>query len=291
MTDSRRPVVVTGAGRGLGAALARHFAQLGHPVAMCARTPTALEQVAAELRDLGVAATAVAVDVTDAGGIAAFAARVADELGPSGAVINNAGILGPVGPVDQIDLAQWRNALDVNVVGALNVTAAFVPQMESAGGGAVVNLSGAGIGGRGTYGNISAYTTTKGALVTLTEALAKELAARNIRVNAIAPGGLATGFMDPAIDTAPGVVDDSLRAMALALRPAGEPTAIELDANLVELMSFLVSNESSWLTGKLLSARWDNVAALTASRDQLATTSRLNLRRIDDTMFAELPGQ
>jgi 3-oxoacyl-[acyl-carrier protein] reductase len=292
MTGELRPVVVTGASRGLGAALARHFARVGHPVALCARTAPDLEALAAELRrDFGGAVVERPIDVTDEAGLRVFAKEVADELGACGAVVNNAGILGPVGPVDQLDLDGWRHALDVNVVGSVAVTAAFLPQIVAAGGGAIVNLAGAGIGGTGTHGNISAYTTSKGALVTLTEALAKELRDRNVRVNAIAPGGLATGFMDPVLDLAPGVAAASLREVAEALQPDGEPAPIALDQNLTELLNFLVSDESEWLSGKLLSARWDTVATLTEARDRLATTSLLNLRRIDDTMFAELERQ
>jgi NAD(P)-dependent dehydrogenase (short-subunit alcohol dehydrogenase family) len=292
MTRELRPVVVTGASRGLGAALARHFAGLGHDVAMCAGTSNGLELLASELRDeLGVAVLAVAVDVTDNAGVRAFAAQVADELGPSCAVVNNAGILGPVGPLDRVDLAAWRHTLDVNVVGTVTVTAAFVPQLVAAGGGAVVNLSGAGIGGSGTHGNISAYTTSKGAVVALTEALATELEGRRVRVNAMAPGVLTTGFMDAVLEAAPGVVGESLRANAFAVRPSGGRASIELDANLAELMTFLVSNESAWLTGKLVSARWDTVASLNSSRERLTRTSLLNLRRIDDTLFAEAENQ
>ena len=288
MTAGARPVVVTGASRGLGAALARHFARLGHDLAVCARTAADVELLAAELRgEFGVAVLAEPVDVVDDAGVHAFAKRVAGELGPARAVVNNAGILGPVGPVDQLDLAAWRHALDVNVVGAVAVTAAFVPQMAGAGGGAVVNLGGAGIGGAGTHASISAYTTSKGAVVALTEALAKELAGRGVRVNAIAPGGLTTGFMDPVLEAAPGLVDDGVRAAAAALRAPGDAAPIVLDANLGELMSFLVSDESAWLTGKLLSARWDNVASLVANKERLIRTSLLNLRRIDDALFAE----
>jgi 3-oxoacyl-[acyl-carrier protein] reductase len=273
----------------LGAALARHFAGLGHSVALCARTPGDLERVAAEIPSKnGAAVLTETVDVSDETAVRAFAARVEEELGPTRAVVNNAGILGPAGPIDQLDLTAWRCALEVNVVGAVIVTAAFAAQIERGGGGAVVNLGGAGIGGAGTHGHISAYTTSKGALVTLTEALSKEFEHRGIRVNAIAPGGLATGFMDPVLDAAPGFVDESLRDMAAALRPEDDSPPIALDANLADLMSFLISGESSWLTGKLLSARWDNVASLIEHRDRLMTTSLLNLRRIDDTMFAEV---
>jgi 3-oxoacyl-[acyl-carrier protein] reductase len=288
MTHGARPVVITGASRGLGAVLARHFALQGNDVAVCSRTAADVESLAAELRgEAGVAVLAEAVDVTDETGVRAFAKRVANELGPSCAVVNNAGILGPVGPLDQLDVAAWRHALDVNVVGAVTVTAAFLPQLAAGEGGAIVNLAGAGIGGTGTHANISAYTTSKGAIVTLTEALAKELEGRHVRVNAIAPGGLTTGFMDPVLDAAPGLVDESLRAVAADLRPAHDAPRIELDANLAELMSFLVSQESAWLTGKLLSARWDSVASLVAGKERLTSTSLLNVRRIDDTMFAE----
>lgn len=288
MSRQLRPVVITGASRGFGAALTRHFAGLGHDVAVCARNASSLESLASELRDdLGVAVVTAPLDVTDAVAVGAFAALVAGELGPSCAVVNNAGILGPVGPVDQIDITAWRRALEVNVVGTVTVTAAFVPQLAAGGGGSIVNLSGAGIGGPDPLGGISAYASSKGAVVTLTEALAMELRGRRVRVNALAPGVLKTGFMDSVLEAEPGVVDERLHAIAAAVRPSGGSARVELDPNLAELISFLISNESDWITGKLVSARWDSVASLSTSRERLVRSSLLNVRRIDDNMFVE----
>ena len=134
---------------------------------------------------------------------------------------------------------------------------------------------------------MSAYTTSKGAVVTLTEALSIELRKRHIRVNAFAPGVLKTGFMNAALDAAPETVDEELLAVASAVGSSGDQTPINLDANQAELISFLISNESAWLTGKLVSARWDTVTSLKARREHLVGTSLLNLRRIDGTLFDE----
>ncbi len=287
MTEPSRPVVVTGASRGLGAAMARHFARLGHDVALCARS-AGIEELAAELHaETGVRALGQPLDVGDEAAVRAFATRVVRELGPSCAVVNNAAVLGPVGPIDQLDLSAWREALEVNVFGVAVVTAAFVPQLVAGGGGVVVNLSGGGIGGAGTHSNISAYTTSKGAVAALTESLSKELSSRGVRVNALAPGAQPTGFMDAVLDAAPGDTEPGLRDLAASLRVPDGAAVLELDPSLADLLSFLVSDESAWLTGKLVSARWDSVASLTASRARLERSSLLNLRRIDDALFSE----
>ena len=278
-----RACVITGAGRGLGRALAVHVAGIGYEVAMCSRTAAELDDAVAEVQRAGGRASGHIVDVSDPGAVADFAARVDREHGPVWAVVNNAAVLGPVGPIDAVDVEHWMQAVTVDVGGVVAVTRAFVPQMRRNRGGRVVNLSGGGIGGPAPQLRVSAYTASKAAVDVLTEVLAPELIGDNITINAVAPGPAPTTFLDDALRAGPELAGRELHDAALRNRDT--PECFD---PFFALVDFLLADESSWLTGKLLSARWDRVDDLRARRDQLVGGSLLTLRRIDDALFTEM---
>ena len=287
MSLAGKTCVVTGASRGLGRAIAEHLAARGAALAVCARSGADLEALAASVRATHRTKVMTAsLDVCDEEAVRRFAAAVADEGETVHALINNAGLLGPVGRIDTVPLAEWRHAFAVNSIGVVQMTAAFVPLMTS--GGSIVNLSGGGIGGPAVQSNISAYTSSKGAIAFLTETLAAELAPLGIRVNAIAPGALSTELMRPVLSA--GADQAGARLYESAKRIYDEATtasATTLDEDCRALIDFLLDDTSRPLTGRLLSARWDPVDDLKAQLAELATTSRFTLRRIDGALFYE----
>ena len=285
-----RVCVVSGSGRGIGREIARLFARQGAKLVLCSRTERELQTTADELRDaFGVEVLTEQVDVADPAAVAAMARLVAETMGPAHVLVNNAGVLGPVGRIDQLDLMEWRHAVDANVAGVANMCAAFVPAMAEHGGGAIVNLSGGGIGGSAPSGFMSAYTTSKVAVVGLTETLAEELAPVGIRINATAPGAVATELMRPALDAGPEVVGERLHERSRQIYERG--AVVELPDEFAQLLLFLVAEQPAWLTGRLLSARWDSVDRLQAEADSLGTSSLFTLRRIDGDLFGELERQ
>jgi NAD(P)-dependent dehydrogenase (short-subunit alcohol dehydrogenase family) len=289
MTLEGRACVVSGAGRGLGRGVADLLAQQGAALALCARGEHELHAAAEDIRrQHGVEVLTAGLDVRDAGAVHDFARATEREVGAVHGVVNNAAGLGPVGRVDEVDLEEWTRALEVNVVGVVNMCAAFAPQMARAGGGSILNLSGGGIGGPSVPDRISAYTTAKAGVVMLTETLARELAPSAVRVNAIAPGPLPTGFLRPVLEAGPAAAGDDLyrTAVQMADGPTGELQ--DVDDKLAALLLFLLSQESSWLTGKLVSARWDSVESLRAAEKQLRDTSLLTVRRIDGELFRQV---
>jgi NAD(P)-dependent dehydrogenase (short-subunit alcohol dehydrogenase family) len=282
--------VVSGASRGLGRGIARLLAAEGASLVLCARGERQLHAAADEIREKhGIPVFTAALDVRDAAAVRDFAEDSRGVLGPAYALVNNAAVLGPVGRIDIVDLEAWRQTIEVNVVGVANLCAAFAPQMVDIGGGSIINVSGGGTGGPNVPAHISAYTTGKAAVVVLTETLAKELAASNIRVNAIAPGRLSTGFLDPVLEAGPAVAGAALYQEAQGSPRPGDGV-IEANEGLAALLRYLLSDESKWLTGKLVSARWESADGLRASKDRLRETSLMTLRRIDDTLFGQLDG-
>lgn len=175
-------VLVTAGASGIGFAIAKKLSSLGARVAICDVADTALEQARRDLPQL----LASKADVSSEGDVDALFKTVARELGGLDALINNAGIAGPTGGVDEISLEDWRRCIDVCLTGQFLCTRLAVPMLKAAGGGSIVNMSSA--AGRHGYAYRTPYSAAKFGIIGFTQSLAKELGPANIRVNAILPG-------------------------------------------------------------------------------------------------------
>jgi NAD(P)-dependent dehydrogenase (short-subunit alcohol dehydrogenase family) len=275
-----RMALVTGAGRGIGRATALALASAGAEVAICARTPEELRDAAAEIRrTTSRNALARVTDVTDASAVDALFVEVRERWGVLDVVVNNAAMLGPVGRLVDVSADDWVTALAANVGSVAMVSRASIPLMTR--GGSIVNLSGGGIGGPGVQERVSAYTASKGAVAVLTEVLAGELAPQGIRVNAVAPGAMATRFTEPILAAGPQRAGEG--GYQTTLRQRAAPSSID---DFLRLMVWLASDRSAWLSGRLLSARWDSIDKLERLRQTVPGSSLLTLRRIDGELFA-----
>lgn len=233
MTDGRGPVLITGASRGLGRALALEFARRGHDVALCARGREELERVAAEVRGLGAVCVSETVDVADAGEVERWVALAARELGAPAVLINNASLLGPRVDLANYPAGEWERAVAVNLNGAFFASRAVVPQMIDAGGGAIINVSsGAAIPPRVGWG---AYAVSKAAVEALTRNMAEELAETGVRVNAVDPGAMRTG-------------------MRAAAYPEEDPSRLKTPEETTGVFVWLTGPGAAELTGERISA-------------------------------------
>jgi NAD(P)-dependent dehydrogenase (short-subunit alcohol dehydrogenase family) len=184
-----RGAVVTGGGRGIGAATARALAEAGAAVVVAARSTAQIESTAAALREAGHRAWAVPCDVTDPHQVEALRAAAEERLGRVDVLVNNAGVAHSA-PLKSITLEQWNGLFAVNVTGTFLCTQAFLPGMAERRWGRVVNV--ASIAGKMGAPYISAYAATKHAVVGFTRAIAMEVAARGVTVNAVCPGYVDT---------------------------------------------------------------------------------------------------
>ncbi|MBI4588780.1 MAG: SDR family NAD(P)-dependent oxidoreductase [Candidatus Rokubacteria bacterium] len=189
MTLRGRVALVTGGGRGLGREIALALAREGLAVVVAARTRSQVDDTAAAVRRLGVETLALTLDATDAGAIAAGVRAVTDALGPMDVLVNNAGIAESA-PFVKTDPALWERHLCVNVTAPYLLTREVLPGMLERRWGRVINVASL----AGLYGApyVTAYATSKHALVGFTRALAAEVSGRGVTVNAICPGYAAT---------------------------------------------------------------------------------------------------
>jgi NAD(P)-dependent dehydrogenase (short-subunit alcohol dehydrogenase family) len=182
--------VVTGAGRGIGAAIARSLAALGADTVLCGRNTDSLQSTAEAIGKSGGSAKAVSCDVTSLASVEAAAQRVESLFGRVDILINNAGIAGFGGPLHQLAPEAWDQILNTNLRGVFYAIRAFAPAMIRARSGHIINISS--IAGKNALPNGAAYAASKWGLNGLSYSVAEELRVHNIRVSVICPGSTNT---------------------------------------------------------------------------------------------------
>lgn len=275
--DGRR-VLVTGASRGIGLEVATTLAAQGANLILVARS-SSLQDVAARLP--GGPHQIEALDVRDADAWERSRHRLAPD-GVLHGVVTAAGVIDPVGPIGTWDVQTFRDTIDINLTGTLlAIMTGLQPLLATRG--SIVTFSGG--GATSPMPRFDAYAASKAAVVRLTENLAAELGEHGVRANSIAPGFVLTDMHDATLEAGPELAGTAYFERTRAARETAQGDSPGLAA---ELASFLISDASSGITGKLLSARWDpwrdsDFQERLRHEDDLAT-----LRRIDDQFFTAM---
>jgi NAD(P)-dependent dehydrogenase (short-subunit alcohol dehydrogenase family) len=244
-----RAALVTGAGKGIGEAISLGLADAGVAVALAARTEADLQRVADRVHSNGGVALAVVCDVTEPASIAAAVAAAQQALGPITILVNNAGAGGSHKFVGHDD-ALWQRMLDVNLTSVYRVTKAVVPMMVAERWGRIINIASIASKAGGKY--LAAYTAAKHGVLGLTRALAVELLADNITVNAICPGYVDTPMTDQSVaDIAARTGRTEAEARA-ALERMSPQNRLMTPAEVALVAGMLVHDDARGITGQAI---------------------------------------
>ncbi|GLC26635.1 hypothetical protein rosag_31480 [Roseisolibacter agri] len=264
-----RTALVTGAGRGLGRAMATHLARAGARVALVARSHAEIEAVAAALQGDGATAVAIPADVTDADAVERAVEAAESALGPLDLLVNNAGDGAVPGPIWEADPERWWRVFEVNLLGAFLGTRAALRRMVPRGHGRIVNVS-------SRAGNVavpfaSAYSTSKGALTRFTEIAAAEARPHGVQLFALEPGTVRTAMTETLLESEAG------RTWLPWYRQtfdAGQDASPDEAAALVVR---LARGDADALSGRFIS-RADDLDALVAEAEAVVGGEKLVLR-------------
>ncbi len=239
MRFQNKVAVVTGAGRGIGLAVAERLAAEGAAVAVVSRSESKAQAAAAKLGGGDQAkARAYAVDVADASAVQVMAAKVLEDFGRVDILVNNAGVTRDTLAM-RMSEEDWSTVIQTNLSGAFHVTQGFLRSMLKQRSGRIINISSI-IGLIGNAGQAN-YAASKAGLIGLTKSLAKECASRGILVNAIAPGFIVTDMTE--------VLSEEVKSGVLKQIPLGRLGAVE---DIAAAVAFLASDDASYITGQVL---------------------------------------
>ncbi len=272
-------ILVTGGSMGIGAKIAAFCVSEGASVIITARHQKDLENTLASLKKINdTDHFFFTLDVSKKENVKKLAAEIQKKYSHLDGLVNCAGIYGPIGKTGEIDIEKLEETININLLGTIFMCHYFLPLLQKSARGKIVNLSGG--GGSGPFPNYTAYATAKTGVVRLTENMSLECANENLDINAIAPGFVITRLHDRTIE-----------AGEKAGRAFFEKTKSEIEKGGVPpekaaaLAVFLLSGESNGITGKFISAPWDEWQTPEFQTKLRQDKDFCTLRRIDDQHF------
>lgn len=274
---SGKVAIITGASQGLGLEIARKYVSAGASVMMCARNATLLMKAQYELNGVAAAGQEVvakAGDVSVEADVEALIRETHNRFGSFQILVNNAGVYGPKGEIESVNWAEWVKAIEINIFGSILMCRAVLPHFKNQGYGKIIQLSGG--GATNPLPRISAYAVSKAAIVRFAETLAEEVRGTGIDVNSIAPGALNTRMLDEILQAGPAKVGQDFFDRSVRQRETGGSSL----GQAAELALFLASSASDGVTGKLISAVWDDWKVWPEHLDKLSCSDVYTLRRI-----------
>ena len=269
--------IITGASQGFGLAIAQEFVKQGANLALCAREGLLLDKVSKELSELALQNQKILTlktDVSRSDEIKIFVQKVIQVFGRIDILINNAGVYGPIGEIEDVGWEDWVKAIEINLFGSILMSRAVLPYFKAQRSGKIIQLSGG--GATNPMPCLSAYAVSKAGIVRFIETLALEVKEFSIDVNAIAPGALNTRLLNEVLQAGPEKAGEGFYKKSLQQKESG---GVSMDVG-VGLVVFLGSSESNGITGKLISALWDNWKVWPNYLVDLKKSDVFSLRRI-----------
>ena len=270
--------VVTGAGRGIGREIALAYAKEGTKLALASRTVSELHETAHSAEALGAETCVIQTDISDQAQVDKMVQHTVDRFGTIDILLNNAAVVGPIGPLQDNDVASWIQTVQVNLIGTYLCCRAVLPVMIRQDRGKIIIMSGG--GGAFAWRHMSAYCATKVALVRLAENLSLELVGKNVQVNAMRPGAVNTAVLREIVDGWQIAGDTEMFDVGQRLLSgddASHNSSIERSA---ELAVFLASDSSGDLTGRLVNSE-DDFANLPLRLPEIINSTAYMLRRVE----------
>jgi NAD(P)-dependent dehydrogenase (short-subunit alcohol dehydrogenase family) len=272
-----RAAIITGANQGLGETIAHAFVQAGADVMLCARDESKLVEVQRKLQSLcrpNQRVEAMRADVSKREDVDRLILAALTAFPAIHVLVNNAGVYGPKGRIEEVNWDEWVQAVEINLLGSILTARALLPHFRARRYGKIIQLSGGGATSPLPF--ISAYAASKAGIVRFMETLAEEVKTEGIDINSIAPGPLNTRLLNEVLEAGPNKVGMTFYERALKQKSEGG-APLERGA---ELAVFLASPASDGLTGKLISAMWDPWEHFCEHMDDLQKTDIYTLRRI-----------
>lgn len=274
---NQNSVFISGGTSGLGLGIAEHFVRSGHLVIFCARNEETVRHTENYLRSITPMNQLILGFKSDVANPESVS-EMFGELNTRGInvkiLVCNAGVIGPINKFLETKLTEWQSSFNTNLYGTINLIVEALPWMISQKKGRVIHISGG--GATAPLFGMSSYAASKAAAVRFIETLALEYSDSGVTFNSIAPGMLKTQLLNQMLDAGPERIGEKLFAKSLAKTDSTNDTSVRA----VRLIDFLASDASAGITGKLISAEWDNWSEWTNHLDQLESSDLYTLRRI-----------
>jgi len=268
--------IITGGSGGIGKAIASAFVGEGSSVLLTSRTRSQLESVKVALSNSSSTIEIFEADVSNVKQVKDLVEFTLERFGTIDILVNCAGIYGPIGLITDIDCEEWIQAVNINLFGTFLCMKAVLPTMIKNRKGKIINFSGG--GATSPFPRFSAYAASKCALVRLTETIAEEVKEHNIDINAIAPGPVNTRLLDEVLQAGEAAGRNFLEKSIKQKKEGGVPPE-----KAAALAVFLASSKSDGLTGRLISAVWDDWQNMEKRIPEIMKSNAYTLRRVVDS--------
>jgi NAD(P)-dependent dehydrogenase (short-subunit alcohol dehydrogenase family) len=269
--------IITGGAKGLGFEIAKEFIRLGANIMICGRDKDFLLKASNDLNKISNQenkADFIVCDVSDEDQVKNLVQTTINQFGSYEILVNNAGVYGPIGLLEDNDWSLWKKSIEINLFGSVLMYKESINHFKKNNYGKIIQLSGG--GATNPLPNLSSYAVAKAGIVRFIETVSIELKDTNIFANCIAPGPLNTGMLEEILDAGPEKVGKDFYAKSVHQKEKGG-ASLEYGA---KLASFLASSKSDGITGKLISALWDKYLEWPEHLKDLSESDIYTLRRI-----------